>query len=164
MTGPDAVLTDLYTAHYRGLVRLAAYLTGDPDGAEEVVQDAYVRVHGSWRGLKDPSKGEAYLRTAVVNLSRSRLRRRQVASRYIAEPLSEVASAETGALALAQREAVLAALQRLPRRQREAVVLRYYADLTEPQTAAAMGCSVGSVKSYTSRAMTSLRPLLEEIR
>ena len=59
---------------------------------------------------------------------------------------------------------MLSALRRLPRRQREAVVLRYYADLTEPQTAAAMGCSVGSVKSYTSRAMTSLRPLLEEIR
>jgi DNA-directed RNA polymerase specialized sigma24 family protein len=56
VTGPNAVLTDLYTAHYRGLVRLAAYLTGDPDGAEEVVQDAYVRVHGSWRGLvREPS-------------------------------------------------------------------------------------------------------------
>ena len=164
VAGPDAVLTDLYTAHYRGLVRLAAYLTGDPDNAEEVVQDAYVRVHGSWRGLKDPTKGEAYLRTAVVNLSRSRLRRRQVASRYVAPPLSDAASAESGALALAQRDAVLSALQKLPRRQREAVVLRYYSDLTEPQTAAAMGCSVGSVKSYTSRAMATLRPLLEEIR
>lgn len=160
----DRVLTDLYTAHYRGLVRLAAYLTGDSDGAEEVVQDAYVKVHGAWRGLKDPSKGEAYLRTAVVNLSRSRLRRRQVAARYVVPPTTDVASAETGALAHAQREAVLHALRELPRRQREAVVLRYYSDLTESQTAAAMGCSTGSVKSYTSRAMASLRPLLEEIR
>jgi RNA polymerase sigma-70 factor (sigma-E family) len=160
----DRLLTDLYTAHYRGLVRLAAYLTGDLDGAEEVVQDAYVKVHGAWGGLKDPNKGEAYLRTAVVNLSRSRIRRRQVAARYVVEPLSEAASAETTALAHVQREAVLHALHALPRRQREAVVLRYYSDLTESQTAAAMGCSTGSVKSYTSRAMASLRPLLEEIR
>lgn len=160
----DDLLTDLYTAHYRSLVRLAAYLTGDPDTAEEVVQDAFVKVHGAWGGLKDPSKGEAYLRTAVVNLSRSRLRRRQVASRYVADRPPDAASAEAGALAHAQRDAVLRALRSLPRRQREAVVLRYYSDLTESQTAAAMGCSTGSVKSYTSRAMASLRPLLEEIR
>ena len=158
------ILTDLYTAHYRGLVRLAAYLTGDPDGAEEVVQDAYVKVHGAWGGLKDLTKGEAYLRTAVVNLSRSRLRRRQVAARYVIPQVSDAASAETSALAHAQRDAVLKALQALPRRQREAVVLRYYSDLTESQTATAMACSTGSVKSYTSRAMASLRPLLEEIR
>jgi RNA polymerase sigma factor (sigma-70 family) len=99
-----------------------------------------------------------------VNLSRSRLRRRQVASRHRPEPLADVASAETSALQHAQRTAVLAALQALPRRQREAVVLRYYADLSEAQTAAAMGCSVGSVKSHTSRAMASLRPLLEGAR
>ena len=157
-------LTTLYTAHYRDLVRLAAFLTGDRDNAEEVVQDAYVKVCGSWRGLRDPGKGEAYLRTAVVNGSRSRLRRRQVAGRYRAEPLRDMASAEAGALETVRRGEVLTALQALPRRQREAVVLRYYGDLTEAQTAAAMGCSVGSVKSYTSRAMQALRPLLEESR
>ncbi len=160
----DDALTALYTAHYRGLVRLAAHLTGDRDTAEEVVQDAYVTVLGSWRGLRDPGKGEAYLRTAVVNASRSRLRRRQVAARHRPEPLRDMASAEVGALEHVQRDLVLTALQSLPRRQREAVVLRYYADLTEAQTADAMGCGVGSVKSYTSRAMKALRPLLEESR
>ena len=168
-TGGEAVtvatedrLTELYTAHYRSLVRLAAFLTGDRDNAEEVVQDAYVKVHGSWRGLREPDKAEAYLRTAVVNLSRSRLRRRQVAAKHRPEPLSDVASAETSAMRVVQREAVLHALQQLPRRQREAVVLRYYGDLSEAQTASAMGCSVGAVKSHTSRAMAALRPLLED--
>ena len=168
-TGGEAVtiaaedrLTELYTAHYRSLVRLAAFLTGDRDNAEEVVQDAYVKVHGSWRGLREPDKAEAYLRTAVVNLSRSRLRRRQVAAKHRPEPPPDVASAESAAMRSAQRDAVVRALQQLPRRQREAVVLRYYGDLSEAQTASAMGCSVGAVKSHTSRAMAALRPLLED--
>ena len=168
-TGGEAVtvatedqLTALYTVHYRSLVRMAAFLTGDRDNAEEVVQDAYVKVHGSWRGLREPDKAEAYLRTAVVNLSRSRLRRRQVAAKHQPEPLLDTASAESTALRAVQREAVVHALQQLPRRQREAVVLRYYGDLSEAQTASAMGCSVGAVKSHTSRAMAALRPLLED--
>jgi RNA polymerase sigma-70 factor (sigma-E family) len=163
-TGTDELLTTLYTSHYRGLVRLAAFLTGDRDNAEEVVQDAYVAVLGSWRRVRELDKAEAYLRTAVVNASRSRLRRRQVAQRHRPEPLRDVASAESFAMEHAQREAVLTALQELPRRQREAVVLRYYGDLSEAQTAAAMGCSTGAVKSHTSRAMAALRPLLEDAR
>jgi RNA polymerase sigma-70 factor (sigma-E family) len=160
----DDLLTALYTGHYRELVRLAAFLTGDRDGAEEVVQDAYVKVHGSWRGLRDLDRADAYLRTTVVNLCRSRLRRRQVAAKHRPEPPGDMASAEVGAMEVVQREWVLHALAALPRRQREAVVLRYYGDLTEAQTAAAMGCSVGAVKSHTSRAMAALRPLLEDGR
>jgi RNA polymerase sigma-70 factor (sigma-E family) len=163
-TSADDLLTTLYTSHYRELVRLAAFLTGDRDNAEEVVQDAYVSVHGSWRRLRELDKAEAYLRTAVVNASRSRLRRRQVAQRHRPEPQRDVASAESFAVEHAQREAVLQALRALPRRQREAVVLRYYGDLSEAQTAAAMGCSTGAVKSHTSRAMAALRPLLEDAR
>ena len=163
-TSADALLTTLYTSHYRELVRLAAFLTGDRDNAEEVVQDAYVAVHGSWRRLRELDKAEAYLRTAVVNASRSRLRRRQVAQRHRPEPLRDVASAEALAVEHAQRAVVLEALRALPRRQREAVVLRYYGDLSEAQTAAAMGCSTGAVKSHTSRAMAALRPLLEDAR
>lgn len=160
----DEVLTALYTRHYRDLVRLAAFLTGDRDNAEEVVQDAYVKVHGSWRRVRELDKAEAYLRTTVVNLSRSRLRRRQVAARHQPAPLGDMASAEATAMAHAERDRVLRALRDLPQRQREAVVLRYYGDLTEAQTADAMGCSVGSVKSHTSRAMAALRPLLEDVR
>lgn len=156
------VLTELWTAHYRRLVRLAALLTGDRDNAEEVVQDAYVRVLGSWRRLRDPAKGEAYLRTAVVNAARSRTRHRGVAERYVPDPPRDAESAETGALALVQRSAVVHALQALPSRQREAVVLRYYLDLSEAQTAAAMGCSPGAVKTHLSRGTAALRALLED--
>jgi RNA polymerase sigma-70 factor (sigma-E family) len=155
-------LTTLYTAHYRGLVRLAAYLTGDRDGAEEVVQDAYVKVLGRWGGLRDLDKGEAYLRQAVVNLSRSRMRHRVVVERHAPAPLPDAASAEAGAITALDRAAVVAALAELPRRQREALVLRYYADLSEAQTAHAMGISAGAVKSHTSRGMAALRHLLEE--
>lgn len=160
----DDLLTALYTAHYRDLVRLAAFLTSDRDNAEEVVQDAYVKVHGSWLGLRDPDKAEAYLRTAVVNGARSRLRRRQVVAKHRPEPLIDVASAEAFALRSSRRDAVVNAVRQLPQRQREAVSLRYFSDLTEAQTAHAMGCSVGAVKSHTSRAMASLRPLLEDER
>ena len=155
-------LTALYSAHYRGLVRLAAYLTGDRDSAEEVVQDAYVKVLGRWGGLRDLDKGEAYLRQTVVNLSRSRLRHRGVVERHAPAPLPDAASAEAGALTRLDRSAVVAALAGLPRRQREALVLRYYADLSEAQTAHAMGISAGAVKSHTSRGMAALRHLLEE--
>ena len=158
---PDR-LTVLYTTHYRGLVRLAAYLTGDRDNAEEVVQDAYVKVLGRWGRVRDLDKGEAYLRQAVVNLSRSRMRHLVVVERKAPAAAPDIASAETGALAQLDRDAVVAALAALPRRQREAVVLRYYADLSEAQTAHAMGISAGAVKSHTSRAMAALRHLLEE--
>jgi RNA polymerase sigma-70 factor (sigma-E family) len=158
---PDR-LTVLYTTHYRGLVRLAAYLTGDRDNAEEVVQDAYVKVLGRWGGVRDLDKGEAYLRQAVVNLSRSRLRHRVVVERHAPAPLPDAASAEAGAITALDRAAVVAALAELPRRQREALVLRYYADLSEAQTAHAMGISAGAVKSHTSRGMAALRHLLEE--
>ena len=158
---PDR-LTVLYTTHYRGLVRLAAYLTGDRDNAEEVVQDAYVKVLGRWGGVRDLDKGEAYLRQAVVNLSRSRVRHQAVVERKAPAATADTASAESGALAELDRDAVVAALAALPRRQREAVVLRYYADLSEAQTAHAMGISAGAVKSHTSRAMAGLRHLLEE--
>jgi RNA polymerase sigma-70 factor (sigma-E family) len=164
ISSADELLTTLYTTHYRELVRLAAFLTGDRDNAEEVVQDAYVKVHSSWRRVRELDKAEAYLRVAVVNQARSRLRRKQVAQKHRPEPPPDVASAESYAMEHAQRDAVLVALRELPRRQREAVVLRYYGDLSEAQTAEAMGCSVGAVKSHTSRAMQSLRPLLEGAR
>jgi RNA polymerase sigma-70 factor (sigma-E family) len=162
VAAPTDALTLLYTAHYRGLVRLAAYLTGDRDAAEEVVQDAYVKVLGRWGGLRDFDKGEAYLRQTVVNLSRSRLRHRVVVDKHAPAPPPDAASAEAGAMTQLDRAAVVRALAELPRRQREAIVLRYYADLSEAQTAHAMGVSAGAVKSHTSRGMAALRHLLEE--
>lgn len=157
----DDALTELYTAHYRSLVRLAALLLDDLGTSEEVVQDAYVKMHGAWRRLRDPERGLAYLRQTVVNLSRSRMRHRQVVEKHAPKSAPDAPSAEYGAMALLERDAVIAALRELPPRQRETLVLRYYADLSEIQIAETMGISTGAVKSHASRGMAALRSILE---
>jgi RNA polymerase sigma-70 factor (sigma-E family) len=158
----DRAVTELYGAHYRSLVRLAALMVRDLGTAEEVVQEAFVALtHGGWYRLRDNEKALAYLRQSVVNRSRSVLRHRQVVDRNAPKPAPDMPSAEHGAIALAEREAVIAALGSLPPRQREALVLRFYADMSEAQIAATMQISRGAVKSHTARAMAALRPLLE---
>ncbi|OHV51881.1 MULTISPECIES: SigE family RNA polymerase sigma factor [unclassified Pseudofrankia] len=160
----DQALTALYSEHYRSLVRLAALLLDDIGLCEEVVQDAYIRVHAAWGRLQDKDKALAYLRQTVVNLARSTLRRRLVALKHAPKPMPDAASAEEGAYSLVERAAVIQALRELPRRQREAVVLRYYADMSEAAAAAVMGCSVGSVKAYTSRGLAALSTKLADLR
>jgi RNA polymerase sigma-70 factor (sigma-E family) len=157
----DEALTSLYAAHYRSLVRTAALLLRDVGEAEEVVQDSFVAMHGGWQRLRDADKALAYLRQSVVNRSRSALRRRGVRDRHAPAAAPDAASAEHHALVAEQQRAVVSALRTLPERQREAVVLRYYADLSEADTALTMGVSRGAVKSHTSRAMTALRRNLE---
>jgi RNA polymerase sigma-70 factor (sigma-E family) len=155
------MVTTLYTEQYRSLVRLALLLVHDVQTAEEVVQDAFVAMHTGWRRLRDTEKALAYLRQSVVNRSRSVLRHRTVVDRNAPKPAPDEPSAEHGAMALLERTAVIAALRELPERQREALVLRYYADLSEAQIAAAMGISRGAVKSHTARGMSALRTTLE---
>jgi RNA polymerase sigma-70 factor (sigma-E family) len=151
----------LYTEHYRSLVRLALLLVHDVPTAEEVVQDAFVAMHTGWRRLRETEKALSYLRQTVVNRSRSVLRHRSVVDKNAPKPAPDMPSAELGAIALLERTAVVAALRELPGRQREAIVLRYYADLSEAQIAAAMGISKGAVKSHTARGMSALRNMLE---
>jgi RNA polymerase sigma-70 factor (sigma-E family) len=159
---PDLAVVELYSQHYRALVRLAALLVRDTPTAEEVVQDAFVAMHGGWERLRDTEKALAYLRQAVVNRSRSVLRHRTVIDKNLQKAPPDMPSAEHGALVLLKRHAVVAALRDLPGRQREAIVLRYYADLSEAEIATAMGISRGAVKSHTARAMTALRASLEQ--
>jgi len=157
----DSVVTELYSTHYRALVRLAALLVRDVSTAEEVVQDSFIAMHGSWRRLRDTDKALSYLRQSVVNKSRSVLRHRVVMDRNAPKPAPDVPSAEQGALTLLERSSVVKALGKLPLRQREALVLRYYGDMSEAQIASVMGISRGAVKSHTARGMTSLRAVLE---
>ena len=157
----DRAVTELYSQQYRPLVRLAALLVRDTPTAEEVVQDAFVAMHDAWQRLRDAENALAYLRQAVVNRSKSVLRHRTVVDRNLAKTTPDMPSAEHGALVLLERSAVVAALRHLPDRQREAIVLRYYADLTEAEIAATMGISRGAVKSHTSRGMIALRSALE---
>ena len=158
----DRAVTELYSEHYRALVRLAAMLVRDTQTAEEVVQDAFVAMHDGWQRLRDNEKALAYLRQAVVNRSRSVLRHRTVIDKNMQKAPPDMPSAEHGALVLLERHAVVAALRDLPPRQREAIVLRYYADLSEAEIAASMGISRGAVKSHTFRGMTALRAALEQ--
>jgi RNA polymerase sigma-70 factor (sigma-E family) len=159
---PDLAVVELYSQHYRALVRLAALLVRDTQTAEEVVQDSFVAMHGGWQRLRDAEKALAYLRQAVVNRSRSVLRHRTVVDKNLQKAPPDMPSAEHGALVLLERHAVVAALRDLPDRQREAIVLRYYADLSEAEIAAAMKISRGAVKSHTARGMTALRAALEQ--
>ncbi len=157
----DTAVTELYSLHYRTLVRLAALLVRDVPTAEEVVQDAFVAMHDAWQRLRESENALAYLRQAVVNRSRSVLRHRTVVDKNLQKAPPDMPSAEHGAMALLERSAVIAALRGLPDRQREAIVLRYYADLSEAEIAATMGISRGAVKSHTARGMTALRSALE---
>jgi RNA polymerase sigma-70 factor (sigma-E family) len=154
-------VTAIYTTHYRSLVRLAVLLVRDVATAEEVVQDSFIAMHGAWRRLRDTEKALSYLRQSVVNRSRSVLRHRMVVDKNAPKPAPDMPSAEQGALSLLERSAVIAALRKLPPRQREALVLKFYADLSEAQIATAMGISRGAVKSHTARGVAALRVVLE---
>ena len=157
----DRAVTAIYSEHYRSLVRLAAFLVRDTATAEEVVQDSFVAMHGAWRRLRDTDKALSYLRQSVVNRSRSVLRHRMVVDKNTPKPPPDMPSAEHGAIIQLERSAVVSALRALPDRQREALVLRYYGDLSEAQIASTMGISRGAVKSHTARAMSALRAVLE---
>jgi RNA polymerase sigma-70 factor (sigma-E family) len=158
----DEAITQIYAAHYRSLVRLAALLLRDVGASEEVVQDSFIAMHGAWRRLRDPDRALAYLRQSVVNRSRSVLRHRTVELRHAPHPMPDAASAEHGALGSLEHQEVIVALRRLPERQREVLVLRYYADLSEADIAEAIGISRGAVKSHASRGMAALRSTLEQ--
>jgi RNA polymerase sigma-70 factor (sigma-E family) len=161
----DQAVEQLYAAHYRQLVRLSVLLVRDRETAEEVVQDAFVAMHGRWRSLREPDKGLAYLRQTVVNRSRSVLRHRGVERRYadvLPLPTAEAPGADDAALATERRTRVLAAMRELPQRQREVIALRYYLDLSEEDIATTLGISRGAVKSHASRGAATLRTLLEE--
>ncbi|MBX6748762.1 MAG: SigE family RNA polymerase sigma factor [Micromonosporaceae bacterium] len=158
----DEAVTALYTAEYASLVRLATLLIGDSGTAEEVVQDCFVALHQRWARLQHHGAGAAYLRRSVVNRCRSVQRHRSVVDRFLrrAQPQT-MPSAESAAIDADRHADVLAAVRALPTRQREALVLRYYLDLSEAQTAEVMGISHGAVKSHTARALAALRRVLE---
>ncbi|MFE2375565.1 SigE family RNA polymerase sigma factor [Streptomyces sp. NPDC059398] len=154
-------LTETYRAHYRSLLGLAALLLDDTASCEDVVQEAFIRVHSARKRVRDPEKTLAYLRQTVVNLSRSALRRRIIGLKLLSKPMPDMASAEEGAYDLLERDALKKAMRNLQRRQREVLVLRYFGDMTEAQVAEALGISLGSVKAYGSRGIAALRVAME---
>lgn len=154
-------LTETYRAHYRSLLGLAALLLDDTASCEDVVQEAFIRVHSARKRVRDPEKTLAYLRQTVVNLSRSALRRRILGLKLLSKPMPDMASAEEGAYDQLERDSLIKAMKGLQRRQREVLVLRYFADMTEAQAAETLGISLGSVKAYGSRGIAALRTAME---
>ncbi|MGW7314543.1 SigE family RNA polymerase sigma factor [Streptomyces sp. NPDC054865] len=154
-------LTETYRAHYRSLLGLAALLLDDTASCEDVVQEAFIRVHSARNRVRDRDKTLAYLRQTVVNLSRSALRRRILGLKLLSKPMPDMASAEEGAYDQLERDDLIKSMRGLQRRQREVLVLRYFADMTEVQVAETLGISLGSVKAYGSRGIAALRVAME---
>ncbi|MET9389448.1 sigma-70 family RNA polymerase sigma factor [Streptomyces sp. NPDC006624] len=159
----EAGVARLFELHYSSMLRLAVLLGADDP--ENVVAEAYYQIYRKWRRLKDVAAAEAYLRSTVCNLTRMRIRHLQVARRHTERPSEElVASAENAALLRDDQRVLIDALQRLPARQREALVLRHWLGLKESEIAAAMGISGGSVKTHTARGIAALTQAMEARR
>jgi RNA polymerase sigma-70 factor (sigma-E family) len=160
-------LARLHRDHYRSLVRLGALVVGDRGIAEQLVQDAFVKLQLRWGRLRRLDRAPAYLRSAVLNGARSHLRRRKVQDRHATRRVvaPDVPTPEGALVQHADHERIVAALLLLPARQREALVLRYYADLPQADIAAAMGVRAGSVKTHLHRGLAALAtPLGEDER
>ena len=151
----DQAVTVLYDTHYRDLIRLAALLANDVTIAEEFVQDAFVTMHSAWRQLRDSDEALSYLRRTVVSRSRSHR------PAHPEPPGRQPALPDGGQVIIYPEPDPLAALRTLPSRQREALVLRYYADFPDTQVAFVMGISTRAVNNHIARGMFSLQAVPE---
>jgi RNA polymerase sigma-70 factor (sigma-E family) len=154
-------LADLYVAHAPEAIRLAFLLTGDWAMAEDLVQDAFARLVGRLQHLRDPGAFGAYLRRAIVNLAMSYFRHRRVERAYLEREAAAPSRENNPNEDL--DETMHAVLLRLPQRQRAAIVLRFYEDLSDVQTAEILRCPAGTVRSLVSRGMKKLRSELEGV-
>nr|WP_179756164.1 SigE family RNA polymerase sigma factor [Kineococcus aurantiacus] len=156
----DEAVSALYAAHWRRLVALVTSLMGESASAEEVVADAFVALHRRWDRLADKGSAVAYLRTSVVNGARDALRHRVVADR--GRPLPDPApdGPEEHAVRASEHRTVLAALDGLPARQREVLVLRYQGEMSEQDIADTLGISRGAVKTHAHRGLSALREVM----
>lgn len=155
-TGPHAAegkLGDVYVSSAPRAIRFAYFLTGDRDAAEDLVQEAFVRVAG--RRLRGPESFDAYLRRTVVNLYLSILRRRRLERSRLPKLIG--AEAQPSPYDPAARDELFRALRTLPERQRAAIVLRFYEDLSERDAANVLGCSTGALNQLVVRGMNALR-------
>ncbi len=150
-------LDELYARHIGAGVRLAFLLSGDRTHAEDLAQEAFVRCVGRFRHLRRPDAFAAYFRRSIVNLHTSGLRRRRLEREWLAREGAASAARVASQPDVGVRTDLWAALGALPTRQRAALVLRYYEDLSERETAEVLGCSVAAVKSLVARGGETLR-------
>ncbi|MGH2807781.1 MAG: RNA polymerase sigma factor [Actinomycetota bacterium] len=152
-----APLEDLYAAHAPNAFRLGLLLTGDRHTAEDLVQDAFVKIAGRFRHLRSRAAFGSYLNRAVVNLARDRARHSKLERRELERERHAGRDAVTAPPDLEGRHEVMESLLTLPYRQRAAVVLRYYQDLSEQQVADAMDLSLPAARSLIARGIETLR-------
>lgn len=158
------LLADLYRAHWVSLVGTATWLTGDRQLGEEIAQDAYIRLIEHWSRIKDPLAAPAWLRRTVINLSRTQNRRFAIGRQKRELIGASTATSDDSASALGDALAngpLGDAIRKLPRRQRECIVLRFVHDLAVDQIAATLDISAGSVKTHLHRATAQLETALE---
>ena len=154
----DEQFREFMRGRWPAMVRLAYGLTGDLGHAEDVAQAAFARAYASWARVAGTGDPDAYVRRIVINCNNSRFRKRRVAESLVdAVPELPGRRAADTADALSDSAALLKALRRLGPRQRAVIVLRFWMDMSEAETAAALHCSVGTVKSQASRALAALR-------
>jgi RNA polymerase sigma-70 factor (sigma-E family) len=148
---------EFVAARQHALLRTAYLLTSDHHAAEDLVQTALAKAYLSWHKLREPAAADGYVRRIMVNENTSLWRRAWKRNEHATDTLPERPTTHDASGDVEAREEMWALVQTLPPKQRAAVVLRYYEDLSEADTAAALGCSVGNVKSQTSRAIATLR-------
>jgi RNA polymerase sigma-70 factor (sigma-E family) len=156
------VLSELYARYVPAATRLAFLLTGDRQQAEDLAQEAFVRCTGRFAHLRAQAAFDAYLRRAMINLHTSALRRRRLEREWVRREGGTIARRTTAMPDVAGREDLWRALATLPARQRAALVLRYYEDLSETDAALALGCSPAALKSLVTRGSARLRDLISE--
>lgn len=161
MTGDTtrAEFDDFVLARSPALHRAAYLMVGDVSLAQDLVQEALTKTYVAWPRLHRASNAEAYTRKAITTTAISWFRRKSWSNERAVASLPEHATGGHDD-AVVQRSLLWTGLQCLPPRQRAAIVLRYYEDLTEAQTAQAMGCAVGTVKSQVAAGLAKLRALL----
>jgi RNA polymerase sigma-70 factor (sigma-E family) len=159
--GADALVAALFAAEATRLVSLARFFVDDRTAAEDLVQEAFIRLSRSAHRIRDPERAAAYLRSIVINLARDHNRRGLVSLRHRPPAVLDEPSAEETAAARESRSEVVQALRQLPHRQRDCLVLRYYLDLPVEQIATTLGISPNSVKTHLQRGMRALASTLE---
>lgn len=152
-------MAEAYATYAPGATRAAYFLVGDREVAHDIVQDAFVRILGRFGSRRQPEKFQAYLHQTIVNLSRNHLRRRGLERMFVQRGVPASSEPDPGT-----DDEMWQALQTLPHRQRTALVLRYYLDMSEREAADAMGCSDSAVNSLVTRGLASLRGQLASIR
>jgi RNA polymerase sigma-70 factor (sigma-E family) len=160
----EGQLEALYLANYRQLVGLALLVLGGNAAAEDIVQEAFIRVSGSWSKIRDTDRAASYLRITTINLARSVLRRQQTALRHAPDPPAEPDGPEEQVLTKVRNAGVMDALRLLPWRQQQVIMLRYYADLSVLETAQTLQISAGTVKTHGFRALANLAEALQDLR